>query len=417
MSTKLSIVLVVILSAFALVSCRDNSGPETRTDISNFMTFFQSISAKYNPLGEEIIQESCTPQILQPTDAMHTRGTVIMLHGFTACNQQFLDWAEQLMQEGYYVVLPLLPAHGIDFGTKYTDKEGSLLAKESEIYEEFARDMVELAENAPGPDKIIVGLSVGGAIATKATLIGDGLFDKSIILSPFLAIPGTYSSNTNDEELLLTLNEELSVLESALLGLADVSALDMSTIWQTIEAGMLSVVGKIGRDAVKVLRAAAVVPTIDVGWGDACELERNSGRAGYCNFEVQHIFAVDQFGERTLLALESITSLNTRIQIIGVENDGGADSLAVKELANLMNTRTPQSSFCLYPEGIVPHSFISKYDNIDLVGDVHEGEDVHELALQEMRERWLATFESEIMSFITSEDADYFEAIDGTCIL
>lgn len=103
------------------------------------------------------LQESCKPRVIPPTEGTEVRGSVIMLHRLTACNQQYFDWAELLANSGYYVILPALPFHGLAVNSQVQIKEGALLSKDSATYEEFSNDIVRIAQNALGQIKSLSG--------------------------------------------------------------------------------------------------------------------------------------------------------------------------------------------------------------------------------------------------------------------
>jgi hypothetical protein len=59
-------------------------------------------------LDSSSIQPNCFPKRVSPPSGTATQGTVILIHGYTACPQQFFAWADELAGRGYEVLMPLL---------------------------------------------------------------------------------------------------------------------------------------------------------------------------------------------------------------------------------------------------------------------------------------------------------------------
>ena len=88
-----------------------------------------------------------------------------MYHGFTSCAQQFEDIGRRVAAEGYDVLIPRLPGHGlvpID-GLEGRTDDLSRLPTSAEDYDGFVREMDAISALSRG-ERIVVGLSMGGAL-------------------------------------------------------------------------------------------------------------------------------------------------------------------------------------------------------------------------------------------------------------
>ncbi|GAA5217060.1 alpha/beta hydrolase [Corallincola platygyrae] len=401
----------------ALVGCSDDDDDATPKELNGFEPAFieqwQQVTEVSEPIPEFVLQPACVPQVVPANDSVSLRGTIILVHGFTACNQQYFDWAEQLSALGFNVVLPALPGHGLSPDSGELVLESSNLPRNTQSYRDFAEQLVLLGELSPGPTKVIAGLSVGGAVAAMAAIEGQDVFDRALIMSPFLAIPETYSPETGSPLEPLTEAEEielLSLLESGGPGDEELDAL-----WTFLATKLDQFRVGTAQSLLALLKLTNFIPEFDFGWGEPCEAERAAGRAGICNFKVINLFAVDDFGRSVLSAYAQAESLAIDIQLIGVENDTGADPFAIDLLAQqILVLRGDQGSgFCLYEEGVVPHSFLSKYDNITLADE--DADDVHLSALERMESLWLARFYFESANYLTSAAPEFFTSNEGLC--
>ncbi|MEE1674117.1 alpha/beta fold hydrolase [Agarivorans aestuarii] len=406
----------VLLLASTLLACKD---VEQSSELLNsfepeFVAQWQKVVEASEPPAEYSLQAACTPQVIEANPQLAVKGTIIMVHGFTACNQQFFDWGLQLAAAGYHVVLPALPGHGLVGEQQDLLLESSGLANSAQVYSDFADQLVLLGQLSPGPSKIIAGLSVGGAVAAAVAIRGEQTFDKALLMAPFLAIPMTYSPEEGPQLEPLSPQEELDLLD--LLNSETDNSEQLEQLWQQFAQLLEQFRTGVAQSLLALLKLSIFIPQLDYNWGPDCEDERMAGRAGICNFKISNLFAVDSFGRETLEAYQQADSLELQIQLVAVENDNGADPLAIQILAERLNSLVGEqaSGYCLYDGTIVPHSFISKYDNIVLADE--GAVDVHSSALANMEALWLSRFYSEAMEFIDSDTPNLFANEQGFCI-
>ena len=260
------------------------------------------------------LQKGCVPKRIWANPKVPHQGAVMMVHGYTACPQQFFDWAELVAAQGWDVLLPLLPGHGRTPlspdvpGGKYSDNaEGLLKKNEWRGFNEFGDEMNHIMEAAEG-SKVIGGLSVGGTVAMYAIQAAPKLYDRALIMTPLLDF-----SNPD-------YRRDLWFVQA---GLPDGSPLG----WYRIT------------------------------WGDGCHEERSQGRAGICDFWASTAAAIQNFG---LHVASIFKSGQTQVQVVTVEADPTAwNEPILKAYKNF--SPSARDSICFMPKG-VNHSLISKYD-------------------------------------------------------
>lgn len=254
------------------------------------------------------IQAECEPRRF-PATAPY-QGAIIMFHGYTACPQQWYTMAPLLNALGYDVLAPLNPGHGLNFTvTPKGDVDNlSALPTTPQPYEDFVTEMNGIMELAGG-QKVVAGLSLGGAIAVRAGVgldaAGDAVFTRQLILNPFLGM-----SN----------------------GLED--------------------------DLVRALNALPFVRDQTVGFGAGCLHERANGRAGICTFYIKNMAAARDFGQDTL---DSVKGAPEATQVVYDIGDPVVGVYEIKEVYSKYGAPAAGKSMCNLPHA-VGHSFLSKWD-------------------------------------------------------
>jgi esterase/lipase len=276
------------------------------------------------------LQKGCAPFLKKARTPR--QGTVLLFHGYTACPQQYEGLSEDLAKRGYDVYVPLLPGHGRRYLNPHLNTfsgKGDDIALmpgqyELERYYAFSEHMSQLLMSEP-LERVVGGLSLGASLAVHSLYTFPHLAQRGFLISP----------------------------------LFDVAAP--------------------ARSLVPFL--APLLPYQRISWGDSCEHERNSGRAGYCEFSLTHVSAVQKLGNHVLAKL---TEVQQPVQIVGVEQDGAASNPAIAEA----HQRLPHNHTCLFQKG-VSHSMLSPQDN----------------PTREMF--WLPALTDQLLRFVTT--GDYFD--------
>jgi len=305
--------LCILMLTGVIVSCTTipepyESPPEGSDSLAVFYSRWLTYLERTNPGS---LQDDCRPRLVEPVGRVPYRGTVVLLHDFTACPQQFFELSELLALQGFRSMLMLLPGHGRQFEEASGDnfrglptgrnwhKKFAVLAAEVNGIMEFA-----------GGDRVIGGLSVGGAASLYINSQAAGLYDRHILFTPFFApTPG----DTPD---------------------ASAENISPAPAEQSSDHRLF-------------------------GSRQTCLERREQGRAGNCDYQEKHLEAVYALGLWNLQAVRE-APLTVKLQLVGVEKDAVASNIAMREFLQLQE-KAGQPSACFFPEG-VPHGLISQYD-------------------------------------------------------
>lgn len=251
------------------------------------------------------IQPGCEPFVV-PAQGQQ-RGSLLLYHGYTACPQQYVDFAHLMAAQGYRVIVPLLPGHGRKYlnphPLTFNQRGGDDIAQMPdahgiERYYALTESMSELLAQETG-ERIVGGLSLGGSLALYTVWKHPDLAQRVFALSP-------------------------------LFDIAEPARFLIPTV-------------------------GAAIPYQRISWGASCEEERRLGRAGYCDYQLRHVRAIQRIGEAIRTHFDEIT---IPVQIAGVEKDGAASNAVIAASHHDL----PQQSTCLFPEG-TNHSMLSPQDN------------------------------------------------------
>jgi pimeloyl-ACP methyl ester carboxylesterase len=258
------------------------------------------------------LQEGCRPRLVEPPKDIEYRGTVVLLHGYTGCPQQYFELAELLSLQGWRSVLPLLPGHGRQYEdpAKESIDDLPVAGNWESAYDLLADQMNGLMEFAVG-DRVIGGLSVGGATSLYIHLRARDLYDRNIVFAPFFA-PGS----------------------NATAGSAATVIANTPGVRQ----------GSVKPFSVK----------------ERCLQKREDGRAGFCNYQLKHVGALTAMGNK-LQKILAEEPLDVQLQFVGVENDNVVNNSINREFLAVQSV-TGKTTACFYPEG-VPHAMISRHDS------------------------------------------------------
>jgi len=117
----------------------------------------------------------------EPAPGTPARGTAILLHGFVGSPYDFQPLVGPLTDIGYRVVAPVLP--GQSRKTPAWDR-GELGA---DALVRWARDLIAAETERAGRPPVLVGFSMGGALAILAAEAGG--IDRLVLLAPYLGLP------------------------------------------------------------------------------------------------------------------------------------------------------------------------------------------------------------------------------------
>lgn len=132
--------------------------------------------------GSWVLNPQVVEQVTEP------RGTVILLHGFVGSPYDFSPLVRELASIGYRVDVPMLPGQS----RRETLSERGQVTADDLI--EWTREYVHRETRRSGSKPVLVGISMGG---TLATIVGaEGLVDRLILLAPYFELPAANDSLT-----------------------------------------------------------------------------------------------------------------------------------------------------------------------------------------------------------------------------
>lgn len=309
----LPIVAAAIMIEASAPSARIIHSPEPVGEaVSRESAFYERWNA-YVAWEEELaFQDSCKPFIREPAEGIAYRGTVVFLHGFSACTQQYYDLSALLAKQGYRTIVPVLPGHGRPYPQFDKDDSAALPTPGSfrDAYDAFSDQINGIMEYADG-ERVIGGLSGGGAAALYVNDRGRDVYDRNLVIAPFIDIAGGDFVN-----------------------------------------GAMAFIG-----AIPVINLVSATP---FNTADFCLEKRQQGKASYCKWQLRGAAGMRSLGQAAAKSVR-IEPLTNRVQVIGVNGDNSVSLDRVRELI-ATQMATDGTTACFYPEG-VPHSMFSRYDH------------------------------------------------------
>ena len=337
----------VLMAIFALqLSCRTTNSQDAEVNSASLPTgspqeivdqpVWNAYVAEEESRYEH--QDACRPASFRHRGSL--RGLVVLLHGFTACAQQYFELGPLLAAEGFDVLLPVNPGHGMIRGPK----EWAHLPDHSTYKQkspDFVANINHIVRSYPAPVKVIGGLSLGATYATAAIIAEPELYSRGLIMVPLYRMSG---------------------LIAHIVG----GAKNVSNFSQ-----------KILPDAADHLIADALSKKI--GWGPKCGDEIRAGRQGICDFNFTHLVAAQQFG----WDLSKNHKIRGQLQFIAVENDPAVDNGRIKWFyEKKVESKQSQAALCFYPQG-ANHSLASRYD------------------AYEQKKFWMNDFQRDLVAFVS----------------
>lgn len=269
------------------------------------------------------LQENCLPRRFPPVGAY--RGTALLYHGYSACPQQFDEFAPLLAAAGYDVLVPLIPGMGNHFNNSESppprwkcpldDCNGPLdhvegLPIEPQGYVDFSGSMNAILRLAPAP-RVVSGISVGATLAAfggQEVFQGKALYDRQLILNPMLK-----GADKKEEMELRALNTNPLTRK----------------LW--------------------------------FGWGTGCRKERAGGRAGICTFMVENAMAAGDFGCYITLG-ELKAAPNSSVAVLYDQGDPVVLTSSIRDLTAKYREQGAPTQSCVF--NFTLHSMLSKWDDV-----------------------------------------------------
>jgi hypothetical protein len=161
------------------------SQPDPVTDYEEAMRRVAALIDQEEARGD--LQPNCLPFAL--THGQKTARAIVLLHGLTACPYQYHELAQLYHDEGYNVLVPRLPRHGL------ADRTSNALADLTA--EELLGVMDPSLDIAAGLGEHVtmLGLSLGGNVAAASGQLRSGLA-LAMPVSPAIGLRFTWPGIT-----------------------------------------------------------------------------------------------------------------------------------------------------------------------------------------------------------------------------
>lgn len=273
---------------------------------------YQDAWSKYTATYRDVrLQAGCQPHLYAAEG--QRRGAVLLYHGFSACPQQFEQLAPMLAAEGFDVLVPLLPGHGLALDDDGTENlEGLPTAADWEAhYGGLAARMNAVMAASPG-ERAVLGFSLGGAMALNGILRAPALYDRAVLLAPLMGVRGGV------------------VIET----LADL----------------------LGR--IPGLRSRVVKPA---GQRDTCDGWREAGRAGFCEYQIRHGAALVRLLRQNMAGYRR-EPIRVPMLVIAAGEERYVSNARIEDFVK----RQPDDAailLCPMPR-TVPHEMLTPYENV-----------------------------------------------------
>lgn len=337
---------VLVLSSAALFSCKPrsfNSSNSTSASATSSTSLPQTNQQKVDEIwrlmrAEHLkdIQPQCEPMRYAPPLGVKSRGVALLLHGYSACPDQYDVLGPQLAAAGYEVLVPLFPGHGakpLSVTPRKDDVEH--VPRVGAGWGPMVSRMNELGRLFSG-ERVLVGLSHGSNLALRAIQVEPQLWDKAFLMAP-------------------KLTNEAAFLKFLLTSPIHVLSIDQVSGSEKVQDNPANY----GEQKILSMRS---------GWRKCSEVDVNppGNRGGFCNFENRHAMAMFDFGgmvvENSQKLAERGLTVKTQVQFVLAKTDNGVCNDATFKVLTGLRKAGSQASVCVMPEG-VPHSMFSRHDS------------------------------------------------------
>jgi hypothetical protein len=337
----------------------------------------------------EKYQRLCTPKRLYPKTSK-INGVVTMYHGFTACPDAFNEIANVMVEQGFVVLVPLLPGMGLQLGYNCQAKPDECVShgtNPSEIpiskegYFEWSRKIIDITKQEAAlvhPSlrsndfKVVsLGLSVGGALAIYASEVADSPFQKVLVANPYLSTStgqldfyiykctldgdanGCISSHIKEQinaRLKPSVNATVTGVSvpwhPIIKAITNATAQTLDDIVTKKYDGFLTslweIFATVGDNSVLL---SDKIFNAEMGWGANCV--NNKNRGGICAFRIRHLMALHSFVENVV---GNIDKISQTVQYANIHSDmdgQSRDSISFAVFNSLKN-RGLRASRCRF---------------------------------------------------------------------
>lgn len=243
------------------------------------------------------------------------RGTILLLHGFSAGTWQFDTLGPMLHAAGFNVYAPRLVGHGFKRPDGEEDATKLLLSRDWTRYHDYSEAVYQQVVELGGPFSMM-GIS-GGADVGLAVLENHPEFGRAVMVAPFLAAKNGFAA----------------------FGIGLVRGLDaMTGTW-----------------------GGWWLDGMDFSWGEEFRPKARAwGRPGHWDMKAGNTYALLQFGQHVLGRADRIP---TPMQIVSTGDDDVAAEPEIRELHRRTGGTARNAHYHFPSEEHVPHPMIHFREN------------------------------------------------------
>ncbi|MBM3271096.1 MAG: alpha/beta hydrolase [Candidatus Sericytochromatia bacterium] len=243
------------------------------------------------------------------------KGTIVMLHGFSAGTWQFEDMAKAAFESGYNVYVPRLPGHGFKVPSGDEDATKLLDSRNWRDYHAYAEDIYAQVKALGGPIRL-TGLS-GGANVALDMVVHHPDIKGAVLYAPFLA-PRSFWAR---------------------FGLGAVRILDAVSF------------GLFGR----------LLDKVPFGWGEGGRAAARAwGRPGHWDMKMGNVYGLYRHGQ-TLV--RDAAKIKTPLQFFTTAIDDAADQGAIDKIYRRSGGAVRNGMYFFPKADDVPHPMVHWREN------------------------------------------------------
>ena len=176
------IVGVIILIAALLVVVAffwPATSKQLQSSNSEKLNYNQSIAAAIRTINGDSSNTDVRPECrsIIKTHGQKTAKAVLMIHGVSACPQQFVELGDTFFKAGYNVYIPRVPSHGLTDNKRHGEITIPAMAQ-------FMNSSTSIISGL-GEETGVIGLSGGANMATWIAQYNSATISRALLLSPF----------------------------------------------------------------------------------------------------------------------------------------------------------------------------------------------------------------------------------------
>lgn len=170
------LLIVILLLAIMPIDISDlASNPNPATSYADSVQRIQSVLAEED--GQ--VCDICGTRFYTHGD--RTKKVVVLVHGLTNSPRQFEELGQMLFKDGYNVLIPRMPFHGLK--THTVSELGNTTTEDLRLFSDEIADMAA----GLGEEVTVVGLSGGGTVAAWIAQNRSDV-DKAVLIAPLYGV-------------------------------------------------------------------------------------------------------------------------------------------------------------------------------------------------------------------------------------